>query len=79
MLDKEFYWYLANQDELVEKYNGKYLLIKDKKVAGFFDSSLDALTEGEEKFKMGTFIIQLCTPGESAYTMNFHSRVTFIK
>jgi hypothetical protein len=30
MLREEFYWYIANQTELIKIYDGKYLAIKDK-------------------------------------------------
>ena len=77
MLREEFYWYIANQSELVKIYNGKYLVIKDKKVVGAYDTVLEALTEAKKKYDAGTFLIQLCTQGKDAYTVTFHSRVTF--
>ena len=75
MRDKDFFWYLAHQEELVEEYNGKHLLIKDKKVVGSYDCPLDALVEGKKNFKPGTFIIQLCTPGDMAYTRHLKTRI----
>ena len=72
MLDKEFNWYLSHQEELVEQYNGKHLVIRDEKVVGSYNSTLDAYTESKKKYKLGTFLIQLCTPGDSAYTKTFH-------
>ncbi len=75
LLKKEFRWYIAHQDELVKKYNGKHLVIKDEKVVGAYDAPLDALTEARKNYEQGTFLIQLCTPGEEAYTATFHSRV----
>jgi len=35
-LKKEFDYCLAHQGELVQKYNGKYLVIKDAKVQGVY-------------------------------------------
>jgi len=75
MIDKEFYWYLDHQDELVKKYNGKYIVVKDKDVVGSYNSTLDAYIESKKKFEPGTFLIQLCTPGEKDYTATFHSRI----
>jgi len=75
MLDKEFNWYIVHQTELVEKYNGKHLLIKDENVFGSYNSSLEAFVEGKKTFEKGTFLIQLCTPGEKDYTKYFRSRV----
>ena len=72
-----FEWYLKNQDELVRQYDGKVLVIKDNRVAGFFDDEESAYFDSRSKYEPGTFIIQKCTPGEEAYTQTFHSRVSF--
>jgi hypothetical protein len=77
MLDIEFNWYLAHQEDLLERYNGKYIVIKDKNVIGSYDTSLDALLGAKKEHEQGTFLIQLCTPGEKDYTGTFHSRVVF--
>jgi hypothetical protein len=77
MLKKEFEYYLANQEELVKKYNGKHLVIKDEQVIGAYDDQAEAYDTASAKYEAGTFLIQLCTPGNEAYTQTFHSRVTF--
>lgn len=77
MLEREFKYYLDHQAELVKKYNGKYLIIIGDKVVAVYDDEESAYFEGIEKFKPGTFLIQHCTPGDSAYTQTFHSRVSF--
>jgi hypothetical protein len=59
-----FKWYLKHQDELVEQYNGKHLLLYGKKVCGAFDSAGEALTAGRRNYTPGKFIIQRCSPGE---------------
>jgi hypothetical protein len=77
LLEKEFNYYLENQDELVKKYNGRFLIIKDEKIQGDFDTQLDAYHYGKEHFELGTFLIQFCAPGNVNYTQSFHSRVSF--
>jgi hypothetical protein len=77
MLDKEFKYYTDNQEELVKNYNGKFLVIKDKKIEGAYNSQLEAYTEAKKKFEVGTFLIQRCSSGSINYTHSFHSRVTF--
>jgi hypothetical protein len=77
MLDKEFKYYLAHQDDLVKKYNGKFLVIKDEDIIGVYADKIEALERSKEKYELGSFLIQLCTPGNAAYTQTFHSRVTF--
>ena len=68
MLIQNFYYYLANQDELLRRYNGKYLVISDKKVIYASKDNEEALKKGMEMVGTGNFIMQLCTPGEEAYT-----------
>lgn len=77
MLDKEFKYYLDHQSELVEKYNGKFLVIKGEEVIGVYDNEATAFFETEKLYKAGTFLIQLCEAGNSSYTQTYHSRVTF--
>ena len=72
-----FQYYLEHQNELVQKYNGKYLVIKDNSVVGAYDTEQDAYFDAEAKYGLGNFLIQLCTQGDAAYTQTFSSRVIF--
>jgi hypothetical protein len=76
-LEKEFKYYLEHQGELVRKYNGKFIVIKDLKVIGAYDSELEAVEKTAEKHELGTFLVQKCEPGSESYTQTYHSRVTF--
>jgi hypothetical protein len=76
MLDKEFKYYQEHQKELVEKYEGKFIVIKNENVIGVFDSELNAYTETKKNHSVGTFLIQRVLPGKDSYTQTFHSRVT---
>jgi len=76
VLEQEFDYYLKNQTELVKQYEGKFIVIKDQKVVGVFDSELEAYTEMQKTEDLGTFLIQQCTPGKESYTQTFHSRVS---
>ncbi len=76
-LNKQFEYYLKHQDELVAQYDGKFVVIKDGEVLGAYDSELEAVTETQTEHELGTFLVQLVTPGDAAYTQNFHSRVSF--
>jgi hypothetical protein len=77
MLKKEFQYYLDNQKQLVKDYNGKYLVIIGNEVVGVYDDKISAYELSKEKYELGTFLIQLCTPGNNAYTQTFNSRVIF--
>ena len=78
MLDKEFIYYKDHQEDLVREYNGKFLVIKDERIQGAYDTELEAYTESKKKFDLGTFLIQHCSPGKESYTQTFHSRVAFL-
>lgn len=75
---EDFKWFVENHDSLVNLYNDKYIVIKGKEVV----ASADTLEQGVYKaldlgLELGTFIVQLCTEGESAYTQKFYSRAIF--
>lgn len=75
MLEKEFKYYLDNQDELVKKYNNKFIVIKDNTVIGVYDSHAEAYTQSSQREKLGTFLIQHCLPGKDSHSITFHSQV----
>ena len=77
MLEKEFHYYLQNKDDLIKKYEGKYLLIKEEEVIGSYESEIEAYTEAQKQFELGTFLIQPCVRGEDSEQQTFHSRVSF--
>lgn len=78
MLEQEFQYYLSHQSELIEKYNGRFIVIVGESVIGDYTSEASAFFETEKTNEVGTFLIQYCEPGEGAYTQVFHSRVSFI-
>ncbi|MCL2312936.1 MAG: DUF5678 domain-containing protein [Firmicutes bacterium] len=67
-LDKEFHWYLANQNELVKKYNGKYIVIIGEEVVDAYRTYEGAYFESKDKFELGTFLIQKVSEGDKDYT-----------
>lgn len=77
MLDKEFKYYIDNQQKLVEKYNGKFIVIMGEEVVGVYTSEENAFIEASSKFELGTFLIQFCESGDGSYTQMFNSRVSF--
>lgn len=76
-LEKEFKYYLGNQEELVKKYKGKFVVIKNKKVIGVYETEQEAINESKKKHKLGTFLVQQCMPGSDNYTQAYNSRVSF--
>ena len=64
-LHKELAFYKEKQNELVEQYQGKFVVIKDQEITG----------EAQKKFELGTFLIQQVEAGEDSYSQTFYSRV----
>ena len=77
MLDKEFKYYIDNQNELVDKHKGKFLVIKDQVVIGVYNTEIEAYSETVKIHELGTFLIQECQPGDENYTQTFRTRVIF--
>jgi len=75
MIEKEFKYYLNNQSDLINKYNKKFIVIKNEKVIGVYTSHSEAYNETVKKEELGTFLIQHCLPGSDSYSQTFHSQV----
>lgn len=76
-LKADFQYYVDHHKEMVEKYAGKVVVIKDQKVIGVFDSERAAIAETQKTHRLGTFLVQKVEPGTSGYTQTYHSRVAF--
>ncbi len=74
---KDFEFFIQNQSELVKKYEGLFLVIKDQVVKGAHKTLEIAYLEATKQYEEGSFLIQHCLPGESAYTQTFHTRAVF--
>lgn len=75
-LEKQFEYYIQHQDELVAKYDGRYVLIVGEEVVGDFETETEAYAAAIEKFEPGTFMLQLVGPGKESYTQTFYTRVS---
>ena len=76
-LEKEFQYYIDNQETLVKKYAGKVLAIKGGVILGAFDSEIQAVKFLAPDHKLGSYLLQRCLDGKESYTRVFHSRVVF--
>lgn len=77
MLEREFRYFLDHQEELVEQYNGRYVVIVGEEVVGDYQTETEAYYTSLQTYQLGEFLIQKVEPGEDVYTQNFHSRVVF--
>ena len=75
LVAKEFQFYLDHQEELVQQYDGRVIVIKGGQVIGDYDSDATAISETRKIHEMGTFLVQRVSAGQEAYTQTFHSRV----
>lgn len=69
MFDKELSFFKENQSELVKKYGGKILVIKESEIVGVYETTIDAYVNALKSYTLGSFMIQPCTPGPEAYTV----------
>lgn len=66
-----FLHYLEHQDEYVRQYNGKAIALGEAhEVIGAYDSEWDAVKEVSLEREPGSFIVQMVTPGTSAYSLS---------
>ena len=63
-LQREFHWYLANRDELVKRYRGRYVVISEQAILADYATAADAYQATVKTHKPGTFIIRRCIPAE---------------
>ena len=77
-LEKEFKYYIDHQNELINKYRGKFIVIKGCTVIGAYDSDLEAIEETSRKEESGTFLVQECEVEKDNYTPMYNSRVALI-
>ena len=68
MLEKDFQYFLNNQDELFSKYPNKFSVIEDEPVVAAFDTNIEAYSYGVENYGLGSFLIQRALADELAYT-----------
>lgn len=77
--EKDFRFFTENHDKIFATYPNKYVVIREESVILAAETFEDALAEAQARgLKVGEFIIQQCTEGDSAYTQMFHSRAIFI-
>ena len=77
-LRENFDYYLAHQGKLVQRYNGRFIVVKDLAVVGDYPDQITAVEESVKAgLDLGSFLVQKVEPGTDAYTQTFHSRVAF--
>lgn len=76
-LDQEYKYFNTNRAQLLKEHLNKYIVIKDGKLIGSYDSEAEAYSETIKLHELGTFLIQRCLPEKDLPPQVFHSRVVF--
>ena len=58
MLENEVTTYEQNRERLLATAEGKYVLIRGKDVSGTFETEMDAITEGYNRFGNVPFLVK---------------------
>lgn len=72
---EELDFFIANQENLVKDFQGKFLVLKGQKVLGVYLDPLSAYIETQKEHPLGSFMIQPCVPGPEAYTVTISSTI----
>lgn len=76
-LEKNFQWYLDNQDAVVKYHDQKYVVIFRERVCWSFCTMEEAYNETIRQQVLGEAIIQKVSAGDKDYTVNiFNSNTT---
>lgn len=71
-LQEEFEYYLDNKKKFHEKYEGKFIVLKNKQVIGVYEDRLIAINETRKMYELGTFLVQHVADTDEQ--IRFHSR-----
>jgi hypothetical protein len=77
-MERDFNFFVSNHEDFVKKYNGKYVVIKNKKVLGAYDDMMEAVNKTMTQEKLGTFIVQMVAPGPESYTIKMYPRISHL-
>jgi hypothetical protein len=69
VLDKERQFYRLNVESWARDHPGKFVVVKDKEVVGFFGSHDEALTAGAARFGLTSFLVREVGHGEATVTV----------
>jgi hypothetical protein len=75
MLEREYAFYQEHKENLKRDYLNKYIVIKDAKVLGAYDSKEMALSETIKTEEMGSFLVQKVSQDDEQLVQRFYSRV----
>lgn len=66
-MEEDFIWFKEHYPEFQKEYGEAFVVIKNKKVLGVYESYAKGLKETAKTEELGTFIVQECHPYHKAY------------
>jgi hypothetical protein len=74
MLKEEFQYYDSHQDEIVLGHIGDYVVVKNKRILGYFGAETEAFSfMASNKEAPGTFLVHKCQD-KGTDTITYHTR-----
>ena len=74
---KNFDYFIEHLDEFLKEHYGKFVVVKDEEVLGFYDSFDEAIEEALKEYEIGTFIVQECVNNERSANTFYSNNVCF--
>lgn len=76
--ESNYHWFEEKLPELVKKYDGRYVVVKDSVILSDYGTFEEAFTETIKTETPGTFIIQLCSEDKTKTVQTYYTmRVKF--
>ena len=73
----DFKWFLEHYESLYKKYGNSFLVIKNEKVLGSFQTYGEGVEKTMKKEPLGSFIVQKCSRDKIAATNAFVASINF--
>jgi hypothetical protein len=75
-VNRNFEFFQRELSQLLEKHAGKFALIRNCTITGFYDTALDANTAGDQLYEDGLFSIQKV--GREVGDLGFYSHAVHL-
>lgn len=75
-MSEDFAWFRQHYKEFQQKYGDSFIVIKNKKILGVYNTYAEGVHATSKNEELGTFIVQQCAQDNEAYncyiaSMNF--------
>jgi hypothetical protein len=75
-IDANFEFFQKKLPEILEHHRGKYALIRNREIVGYYDTAVDAQLSGSQLFKDEVFSIQQVT--DKSVDLGFYSHAVHL-